>query len=190
MSHCVDRLELHDTHVRLRLARIPSALISLGMLSLSPAFAADTVSDVSPANASHTALLNSNASATLTGAETSGLTPQTFVIHPSQTTRTGANGTSGSGTSTITIDPFNDFYPGERVQVTLTDGVQTSQGGVAPYAWCFRTRVTGGHGTFAESSNSLGDQASRAVSLGDVDGDGDLDAFVANRRPHAGTACG
>ena len=37
-----------------------------------------------------------------------------------------------------------------------------------------------GHGNFADSGLRLGDSLSRAVSLGDLDGDGDLDAFIVN----------
>jgi hypothetical protein len=38
-----------------------------------------------------------------------------------------------------------------------------------------------GHGRFTDSGQRLGSEESRAVALGDLDGDGDLDAFVANR---------
>jgi len=41
--------------------------------------------------------------------------------------------------------------------------------------------VNDGSGTFSDNGQLLGDSLSRAVSLGDLDHDGDLDAFVANR---------
>jgi hypothetical protein len=37
-----------------------------------------------------------------------------------------------------------------------------------------------GSGTFSDSGQSLGNSLGRGIALGDVDGDGDLDAFVAN----------
>ena len=52
-------------------------------------------------------------------------------------------------------------------------------------SWPTSTRVTGcrrndGSGSFGASDNDLGRHLSSGVELGDVDGDGDLDAFVAN----------
>ena len=40
--------------------------------------------------------------------------------------------------------------------------------------------LNNGTGTFSHSGQSLGDSATLVVALGDLDGDGDLDAFVAN----------
>ncbi len=46
--------------------------------------------------------------------------------------------------------------------------------------WLNQGGEGGTAGSFTDSGQTLGNHASRGVSLGDVDGDGDLDAFVAN----------
>ncbi len=43
--------------------------------------------------------------------------------------------------------------------------------------------LNNGHGVFSSSGQSLGETISQAVTLGDLDADGDLDAFIANGGP-------
>jgi len=81
----------------------------------------------------------------------------------------------------VVFDPATDLHPGELIETTVTSGVCTPSGCPAtPYVWRFRTAVGGGYGWFTESVGSYGTSFSRRASLGDLDGDGDLDAFVAN----------
>ncbi|HEX9933617.1 MAG TPA: FG-GAP-like repeat-containing protein, partial [bacterium] len=81
----------------------------------------------------------------------------------------------------VTLNPNSDFKPGELVQVTAANGIQSTGGiGASPYVWQFRAAVSGGSGTFVDTEQSLGSTASRDVEPGDLDGDGDIDAFVAS----------
>jgi len=94
---------------------------------------------------------------------------------------TGATAVKFGGTaaSSFTVD--------SDTQITAVVGSGSSgkvtvitPGGVATSANDFTWVPTGGYAYFEDSSQSLGTSDSFGVTLGDVDGDGDLDAFVAN----------
>ena len=94
----------------------------------------------------------------------------------------GSSAIVSTSGGTVTLNPTSDFFPGELVQASVTPAIQSTGGqGADAHVWQLRTAVSGGSGEFSDSSQSLGTFNSTAVSLGDVDGDGDLDAFVANR---------
>jgi len=94
-----------------------------------------------------------------------------------------AGGFSGEGTQTITFDPTVDFEPGEIVSVALTTSIQSTVGTPlsAPYVFQFFVEVPNiTYAQFFNTGQALGNYASASVSLADLDGDNDLDAFVAN----------
>ncbi|MCH7574689.1 MAG: VCBS repeat-containing protein [Candidatus Marinimicrobia bacterium] len=83
---------------------------------------------------------------------------------------------------TATIDPTVDFAIGEKVTVTLTNGVQSLLGDPLPepYSWSFTTAVSSGSGVFGISNSpAAGSQPFGAIP-GDFNGDGMLDIAVAN----------
>jgi uncharacterized repeat protein (TIGR01451 family) len=85
----------------------------------------------------------------------------------------------------VTINPAEDFFPGELVYAIPTTGTTDITGthAITGPQWQFNAGVTQGWGEFAETPvefGSFGDY-SYSVAWGDYDNDGDLDLAVGNR---------
>jgi hypothetical protein len=151
------------------------------------------VSDVAPTPNSHDVALDASLAITASGSISLGSvsTRSLFVHggfrgHASGTIMPTLTGTLIFGIDSvgnILYDPDGDWFPGELVQTTVSTGVLDSVGmPIIPYVWDFRAAVQGGSGAFSPhlSVPTFGAGWSTVVALGDVDGDGDLDAIVAN----------
>ncbi len=78
------------------------------------------------------------------------------------------------------FSPSAAYLPGELVTVQVLTDVQSTLGQslYAPYQWQFSAAVAGGSGNFVNSGQSLPGPSTWRVNLGDLDGDGDLDALT------------
>ncbi|MHC5112213.1 MAG: PKD domain-containing protein, partial [Planctomycetota bacterium] len=106
------------------------------------------------------------------------LTGGTFVVQGAQTGKLA--GTLTTDANIADFEPDASFKPGELVTTTLTSGLNRDPGGslVAPFISQFTAAVLRGSGDFLDGGELSGGSAGSAVALGDLDTDGDLDAFI------------
>jgi len=87
--------------------------------------------------------------------------------------RLGNLGSSAAALGDVDGDGDLDAFIGNSVSVISVSATQRNE---PDTVW-----LNDGHGRFTDSGQLLGQAEAYAVALGDVDGDGDLDAFVGNR---------
>jgi len=87
--------------------------------------------------------------------------------------------------SNVIINPDRDFYPGEVITITVTTNVENSSGINLDKAYTFQFNAevcSNSPGQFPLSENTISLAADGAISVtvGDLDGDGDLDILSAS----------
>ncbi|WP_416867652.1 MAG: FG-GAP-like repeat-containing protein [Imperialibacter sp.] len=86
---------------------------------------------------------------------------------------------SGGGTTSLTINPDTDFFAGEKVAVTITDGVLgVSLESAVPYTLSFTIETGPFEGAFIKQSTALEGVVDGAASWADFDGNGYIDVVV------------
>ena len=148
-------------------------------------FTAASIVSVAPLANSHTAAAAADITATYDQAiNATTVSLQTFAVHAMFSGRLvdpPHGSTLGVSGDTITFNPDDDFKPGEHIEVIATSGIQNTLAEASTVrVWRFVTAPIGGSGVLLDSGQNLGSHASHDVTLGDLDGDGDLDAFIAN----------
>ena len=143
---------------------------------------APKVTEVSPGQNDTSASTGSDISATFD----KPLIPagsSTFVAHGAFSGKlAGAYG--GGGSKTLTLNPLQDFKPGEEIEVSLTGGLLDNDDGTSPhpFVWRFRAAAGAGSGLFNAGSAffGTGSDASYSLAFGDVNQDGYMDLAVGN----------
>lgn len=161
----------------------------LAFQTLEPRYLLAAVVNVQPAQQTHVASGQPGISATF-DAEllTDSVSPQSFVVRGMQTGLRQQMPTVAS--QQITLSPETPFRAGELVEVTATRAIKSFEGEPLenPFVWQFRAVTSGGRGDFTKPrGRSLGDLNTLDVAVGDVDGDGDLDAVEVNSSYGANT---
>ena len=91
----------------------------------------------------------------------------------------------GGGTDTLTLDPAQDFAPGEVVSVSISSALRNAAGvAVSGQVFQFRAEAAGsGRGIFSPAATLTSATNTVATVLADIDNDGDLDVVSVVSNP-------
>ncbi len=160
-------------------AAVAAAMATVGMSA--PLLAQPTILNLSPDRNEHDAAVGANIQIDFSVSMiASTITGSTIRIFGTQTGLLSENG-SFTGNPARFFNPNEDFFPGEKIHVTVTTDAASSGGNLAePEVYMFRAATGGnGRGYFAESTFDIGPRGRECV-IADLDGDRDLDVLVAN----------
>ncbi|MBD1208387.1 MAG: VCBS repeat-containing protein [Ignavibacteria bacterium] len=87
---------------------------------------------------------------------------------------------SNPGANQIQLNPTNNLKPGEQIFVTVTNAQNAVFIDGRPEVYSFRAAASVGSGTFVPGSTPVVGNSPRSITIGDFDGDGDLDIATAN----------
>ncbi|MAE66758.1 MAG: hypothetical protein CMJ18_21020, partial [Phycisphaeraceae bacterium] len=140
------------------------------------------MTDVTPTANDPDAPVDTNVSASFDqNVDAGSVNDRTFAVHAMRTGQLTVPGVETAGLQ-VSFNPTSDFKAGEIALVTATSGILSSGVPVRPEVWQFRAAVSASSpGLFRDTGQSLGSEISSDVSLGDLDGDGDVDAFETRR---------
>lgn len=153
-----------------------------GTMSVIKNYSGGNVSSISPAHGALDLVASTNIAIKFNEGMDSGTMDATTVqVIGSITGLSGGSYTYTAGDSTLTINPTDDFVTGEVVTVIVTIGVESTLGVAMEFGSSTVFVVAAGDGEiFGTASTYTGGNETNAVTLADVNDDGDADIVVVN----------
>ncbi len=157
------------------------SVVSIVLLTFIPVLYAATVVDVYPPLHSIVPWYTDISATIDLPVDQGTVNSNTFVVHGNNHSPVPGS-FSFSDPNTILFDP-EGFHAGEIVETSVTGGITAQTDPVIPVVWRFRVAVTGGDGNYFSDMQTISDAPTISSDLGDVDGDGDLDVYIAFGHP-------